>query len=205
MEHNYWEERIQGYIDNELEPADHTAVEKHVDACKDCATHIDYYRALKRRLKAHADSVEIPAAVASRLNNMMARKRRPVLRIWVPAGLALAATLVAVMLLFPFSSTNFEFEKLDLIGRVTCHDCEIADRAGLAAGVLCEEGHRLGLVTKEGKLWRVATDQKGLAYLKAFELYGKQVELTGKALSSERLFRLETYSVLVPEQAALQH
>ncbi len=204
MDHEYWEERLQGYVDNELGPADRIAVQSHVDACPECRTNHNYFQCLKKRLKVHARTIEIPKSVEARLNRLFAGKRNPFLQPrYFGAALALAAVLVLGFLLPDLWQEPYRFVDSVLEGKVICHDCEVADRAGVKKGSLCREGHHMGLKTVEGDLWRFASDQQGYSFVTDMSLIGKQVRIYGQTLSPEHLVRIKNLEKLPAEQAVL--
>lgn len=206
MDHEYWEEKLQGFLDRELEPADRAAVEDHIANCENCATQLSYFSAMKDRLSAHAESISMPPGVAQRLEKTFARKRNPLRALWVSgAGLALAAALIiAVFLPREFNpSYTIETDKL-FSGKVVCHDCIVAERAELDPGALCHDGHRMGLEDEEGRLWRFASDEKGQSYLKNMALYGEEVRIRGQAIPDIGLIRIEQLERIIAQQAWLR-
>lgn len=206
MDHEYWEEKLQGFIDRELEPADRAAVDDHIASCENCATQLEYFAAMKQRLHAHADAISMPTDVKLRLERTFARKRNPLRHLWVPgAGLALAAALVLAIFLPRSFDPSYGFVGTVLSGTVVCHDCAVADRAHLDPGALCHDGHRMGLEDAEGKLWRFASDEKGQQFLKNVALYGQAVQIRGKAIPDIGLIRIEQLERNIPEQARLLH
>ena len=206
MEHKYWEERLHGYLDNELAPADHTAVENHINGCEKCAANLSYFKGLKKRVNSYKDSVEIPEAVQERISKLFLRKKNPIRRFLVPAaGLALAAALVLALILPQTLNQTYLFIEDVVKGHLVCHDCSIADKAGLAKFALCQDGHRLGLATADGALWRIACDSVGKDVVSDLKLIGKQVEIRGKILQTERLIRIEEMHEVVQKRASLAH
>lgn len=205
MDHKYWEEQLQAYLDRELDPADHRAVEKHMEDCADCKTHYEYFCALQKRLRAHAATVTIPPAVSQRLDKLFAPKRVTSFpKRWVYAAAAMAAIVILSLLLKPYLSPSYTFTPCTYIGKVVCHDCTVAHRAGLARGTLCHDGeHRLGLVTDTGQLFRFATDETGSIYTKDPTLYGDHVRVKGEVLKSRDLIRIQKLEPIAPKRASL--
>lgn len=208
MEHEYWEERLQAYIDNELSPADVVVVEGHIKECPNCTANLKYFRGMKKRLAAHADTIRIPKAVEERLQRQFDRKRNlTVSPRFLGWGLALAAALVVGFLLPALWEKPYRFVDEVLIGMVVCHDCTVAEKAGMEKGKLCRDGHRLGLQTADGQLWRFADDIEGESYVTSMEYLGKNVRLEGLALHPERLVRVRgvTLQDSTPQRARLPH
>lgn len=203
MEHEYWEERLQGYLDKELDPADHTAVEQHLAQCEDCAAQAAYFTAMKKRLKAHSSSVQMPESVSHRLNDLFEKKRNPFKRYVYPSIAVTLAAAAALMIFFLLPKDSYRFEDGLLSGLATCHDCHLAKITELPKGDLCKDGHRIGIIDHEGKLWRIAADDNGLAYLKNMELYGKKVEISGSLLHAERIIRIRDLKLAEQRQASL--
>ncbi len=208
MEHSYWEVKVQGYIDNELAPADFTAVQDHVNSCEECTTQVRYIQAMKGCLKKHADSVEMPKAVCERIDNLFAkkRKRRTARKFWYAGGgLALAAAIV-LALLIPTGSVDYRFQAKELTGTVDCHDCMLAKLADLQDMTLCKDGHRLGLLDESGNLWRIAADDEGRAIIKDFALVGHKVRLIGQACDNGHMIRVEEMvDQATAQRASLRH
>jgi len=202
-DHSYWEERLQGYLDKELSPADHTVVKAHIDACPDCTAHLEYFACLKKRLNCHTNSIDIPVAVQQRISKIF-EKRHPLRRRWYPmiGVAALAAALLIAFLLWPMPAP-FRFYEGTLRGELVCHDCIVAARTDLKKGSLCEGGHRLGLLTSKGQLWRVAADQVGYALIQDMSNYGKEVEIQGEVLPAAHLIRIEQMDLVVSQRASM--
>ena len=204
MEHKYWEERLQGFIDNELGPADRIAVQTHVDECPICKVNLKYFQCLKERLRAHGKTVRIPQAVDDRLHRLFVKKRNP----WrqpryIGIALAAAAVLLIGFLLPQMFGTPYAFIDNVMTGKVICHDCEVAARAGLEKGSICSDGHEMGLVTTDGKIWRFAGDDTSLKYANDSLLYGKAVRIYGQALFPERLIRIKNLELITESRASL--
>ncbi len=205
MEHSYWEEKLQGYVDNELGPADLIAMESHVEDCPECSANFKYFQSLKKRLRAHADTICIPQAVEDRIQEQFSRKNHPQRRNqFVTWGLAMAAALMVGFLLPKLWNTPYRFVDEVVPGEIVCHDCEVADRAGLKRGTLCGDGHRMGLVTEKGALYRIAQDKDSLAYSLDKTLVGKQVRVYGQTLEPARMIRIKSLEQVIVQQAALK-
>jgi len=204
MDHKYWEEQLQAYLDHELDPADYRAVEKHVGECSECKTQFDYFSALKARLRAHAETVTIPPIVEERLHSQFTEKKLfPFRQSWIVGTLSLAAMFVLGLLVAPFLTPGLIFTEGTFEGKIVCHDCTVAYQAGLDRGVLCQDGHRLGLVTDHGKLYRFASDEIGQIYTTDPSLYGDTVRVTGEVLKSRGLIRIQKLEHLTPKRASL--
>jgi len=206
MEHNYWEERIQGYMDNELPPADHTAVKNHIEGCSACTAQLEYFRCLKKRLRLHRDTVAIPQCVEQRIiENVKKKSRRRF--VWKPAySLAMAAVAVlAIALPLQLRELPYCFVNCDIKGRITCTDCEIATKAGMQAGDFCSRGHNPGLIDEDGRIYRIALDkeERWENFMKREGYYGKLVEIQGDILHQENLVRVDRVRELVVETASL--
>ncbi len=201
MEHEYWEERVQGFVDNELSPADHNAVETHVAQCRECAANVAFFRAMKKRLALHANAIDMPEAVRERLETTFARKRRGYKRwIWTAFGTAAAAALLVFVLL---PRPTHHFVAGDVQGKITCFDCEVAMHAGLAMGELCKDGHKMGMVTADGTLWRFAADDKGLRFIHHLEYMGKAAEVLGELHNDSHVLRIHELHLVDQRQAGL--
>jgi len=204
MEHSYWEERLQGYVDNELGPADLVAMENHVEDCPECRANFEYFQCLKKRLKAHAETVCIPKAVEERIREQFVHKKRPIKRSrFIGLGLAMAAALMMGILFPMLWKTPYRFVDEVVLGKIVCHDCEVAHRAGIEKGSLCSEGHRMGLVTTDGQLWRFAQDEESHHYISDMTLFGKQVRVYGQTLEPAHLIRIKSLEQINNQKAAL--
>lgn len=206
MDHNYWEERLQGYIDNELGPADTVAMESHIAECEDCASNLEYFQCMKSRLQAHASTIELPQSVEVRLRKQFEakRKRTYIQPKFIGMGMAMAAALLVGFLLPGLWQEPYRFVVGDMFGTLVCHDCTVATRAGLKMGELCEaEEHRMGIKTESGDLFRFASnpDPEVRDYVGEMELYGKKVRVIGQVLKPERMIRVESLSVI--EESAI--
>jgi len=206
MEHEYWEVMLQGYLDNELSPADHAAVQNHIEECPDCGAHLAYTKAMKRRLHAFRDSVSMPESVERRIRERVQRKRRGVVvRFFKPAyGIALAAVILLAIALPRWLPDASGFADCNLSGKIACPDCHIAAQTGLVMGELCRDGHTLGIVCDNGRAYRIAMDARGLELKAQLEAaYGKQITLEGKVLESERLVRVRDLMDLIVTRATM--
>ena len=203
MEHEYWEERLQGYIDTELDPADHTAVEQHIAGCEACRVQAEYFRIMKKRVRMHTESVDMPDAVAQRLDAMFRRKRKHWL-LRLPPSLGIGLAVAAVLTLFVMLPRDaYHFADGLISGKLTCHGCAMAEKAQLTKGDLCKDGHLMGLVDDRGTLWRIAADAEGVHYVRNMDLFGKDVEIQGSMLEPEHLIRIQDVKVVTTRQAAL--
>jgi len=191
MDQEYWNEKLQAYIDNELAPADCLAVEQRLASDPAYRAHMEYFRAMKKRLRAHANSIEIPASVDERLARLFQRKQRVRRFKWVlgPA-MAIAAVAVLALLALTFRQT-YQFKDNDIEGVVVCHGCEVAAKSGLNKGELCRKGHWLGLKTEDGELWRFAGDANGEDLVDDLSWVGKSVRVFGQTLTPEHLIRVK--------------
>lgn len=204
MDHKYWEEQLQAYIDGELDPADHSAVENHMASCEDCQAQNRYFAAMKKRLKAHAETVTIPPTVETRIQELFQPKkavRFP--RRWIYSAGLLAAAILLALMLGPIMNNRLSFSPGTFIGKIVCHDCTVAHQAGLDRGTLCQDGHTLGLMTERGRLYRIANDEIGHSYIKDPSLYGDRVRVDGEVLKSKDLLRIQKLEKLILEKASL--
>jgi anti-sigma factor (TIGR02949 family) len=62
--------RLAEYLDRELEPSQHEAVERHVKLCRSCFSRADFERLLKERLT-DLGREEAPAQLQSRIRKLM--------------------------------------------------------------------------------------------------------------------------------------
>ena len=204
MDHKYWEEQLHAYLDRELDPADHRAVEKHMEDCADCRANYEYFKAMQNRLRAHAATVSIPPVVEERLHSLFKPKKVVAFpKRWIYAGLALAAVLLIGFIIEPMVNPRYSFQEGTYVGNVVCHDCTVAHRAGLARGVLCEDGHKQGLVTDGGRLFRIASDEIGMSYMKDPTIYGNRVRVVGELIKAKGLLRIQKMELVAPKRASL--
>ena len=205
MEHNYWEERLQAYLDKELDPADHIAVKNHIDACSECCAQLGYFECMKKRLVQHGATIEIPDSVARRITTSFEKKRRRTWRRFMQPsfGLALAAVLVAgVLLSDQLRERSYTFSAATLEGIINCVDCDIAALSGCTEGDFCKDGHHIGLRTADGKVYRIAMDETGFELKQRMgSLVGKRVEISGDLLPQERLIRVAQLNETVVQKA----
>lgn len=204
--HEYWQKQLNCFIDNELGPADHHALEEHLATCEDCSAQSDYLKSMKKRLRAHRDVVQMPETVKSRIHAKFRRTSNK--RVWHPAFSLAAVILIFGVLVFTPVSGFFNTILLDampgrevvqsnLRGTIVCPDCRVALEIGVDSGALCCDGHVPGILDTEGNLWRVARDKKGTEFRNHFdELYGKQVVLSGDLIFSAHLIRLNKVETL---------
>ena len=206
MEHKYWEERLQGFIDNELGPADRLAVQAHVDECPDCKVNLKYFRCLKERLHVHAGTVSIPRAVEDRLNRLFLKRRNPFRHPrTIATTLAVAAALLIGFLLPTLFQKPYAFVDSVMTGKIVCYDCEVAARVpDLERGDLCSDGHEMGLQADDGHLWRFARDQESVAYSGDKALFGKEVRIWAQTLAQERMIRIKNLEMVTGDQASFR-
>jgi len=191
MEKHYWEERIQAYLDNELEPADRLAVEAYLKENQKAKAELDYFKALKKRLRAFRDSVRIPRQVEQRILSRFGKQKRWIRPSWVFLASALAAAVLLAIFLPQPDPEHYSFVKSHLRGKLVCYGCEVAKRADLGMGELCANGHLLGLADQDGNLWHFARDVKGVELQRDFSLAKTDVEIDGWALPGQHMFRVE--------------
>lgn len=206
MDREYWEERLQAYLDNELNPADRMAVEQYIEVHPEAKKQLEYFGALKKRIRAHAEIVEMPKSLEQRIQRTFERKRK--VRVFrkraVFGGLALAAALVIGLMVPRFSLTNDKFQDSTLVGQVVCHDCSLAELAGLTKGSICKDGHRLGLRTEGGELYRFAVDDVGKNFIRDYTIINSEVEVFGEVQQQYRVVRIKNLKKTVEQHASLE-
>jgi hypothetical protein len=201
MDHLYWEERLQGYIDNELGPADRRAVADHIDLCPNCRSNLEYMKCLKKRLQVHAGTLRIPQTVEARIQHLFKKKRQQRRMAWMMvSGLSLVAVFLIGAFLPASLAQPYEFTCGIYEGKVICYDCEVGKKAGLKVGVLCIDRHHLGLQTGDKHLWRFADDKEGQPHIKDKNLYGKKVRVYGQSLKPARLIRIKKLEPMPDKQ-----
>jgi hypothetical protein len=206
MDREYWEIRLQAYVDNELEPADRKAVEDYMNEHPDFRKQAESLRALKSRLQAHAEDVQIPSSVEARLQGMFDDKgvvKLPAKRNWnmFYAVAAIAAVLLLAVLTPNVLQDPYEFQDTIVVGEVICPGCVISERTGLAKNDLCESGHILGIETETGELYQFADDAGSQKYRGDWSFYKQKVRVEGKLLKQERLLRVDSLEQIVTTSA----
>lgn len=206
MDREYWEERLQAYLDNELNPADRMAVEQYIEVHPETKKQLEYFGALKKRIRAHAEIVEMPKSLEQRIQRTFERKRK--VRLFrkraVFGGLALAAALVIGLMVPRLSLTNDKFQDSTMVGQVVCHDCSLAEMAGLTKGSICKDGHRLGLRTEGGELYRFAVDDVGKNFIRDYTIINSEVEVFGEVQEQYRVLRIKNLKKTVEQHASLE-
>jgi len=204
--HIYWQEQLNRYVDQQLGPADHAALEEHLDICEDCSAQARFLAAMKKRLRAHREMVQMPEAVKNRILTNLNRQERK--SKWSPLFSVAATILIFGLLVFSSfgSSLNHkvaalfpgrEVVKASLRGTIICPDCHVAREIGCEHGTFCCNGCVPGLLDKNGEVWRVARDLKGVEFGKHFNgLYGQQVVLSGDLIFSAHMVRLDSVQTL---------
>ncbi|CAM2066955.1 hypothetical protein SCOR_16380 [Sulfidibacter corallicola] len=205
MDHEYWEERLQAYLDNELNPADRLAVEQYIEVNPEAKAQLEYFAALKKRLRAHADIVEMPKSLEDRIQRTFDRKRkvRFFRRRLTYVALTIAAAIVLGFLIQGLFTDSNQFVPKTLTGHVVCNDCALAEEAGLTKGSICKDGHRLGLKTAQGELYRFAVDDVGKNFVKDYTLVGNEVEIFGETQEKYHLIRIKNLKKRTQQQASL--
>lgn len=206
MDREYWEIRLQAYVDNELEPADRKAVESYMEEQPDFGKQAQVLRALKSRLNAHAEDVQIPGAVEARLKGMFNEKGviRPKQKrnMGMFYALAAMAAVIALAVLTPnVLKEPYAFEDTVLVGQVVCPGCVISKRTGLGKNDLCESGHVLGIETDNGQLYRFADDTTSKSYRSDWSHYHQRVRIEGSLLKAERLLRIKNFEQVEAKSA----
>jgi hypothetical protein len=103
------EELISAYADDELLGTQRDFVEEHLASCADCRVTLEDYRLIRRQLTSlRATPVPAPIHAATLLGIKKARSRNLAHRWLRPAlvGVPLAATLAALLVLQPWSTTT---------------------------------------------------------------------------------------------------
>ena len=205
-DHIYWQVQLNSFIDHELGPADYTALEEHLSECADCSAQAEFLQSMKKRLKAHREMVKMPEAVKQRVlarlgNNPWTRRYAPVLS--MAASLLIFGLLVLTQM---GQSLTLQLWKVlpgrevvtaNLSGTIVCPDCMVAEEIGCEHGSFCQNGCVPGILDKDGALWRIARDDKGLEFGKYFDgLYGQQVVLSGDLIFSAHMVRLDSVKTL---------
>lgn len=188
MDKKYWNEMLQAYLDNELSPADRLAVETRMAKNPEMETELDQMKALKKRLTAFGDNISIQSKTIERLTKRFEKKPRPQ-KAWIGVTLALAAvTFMAVFIPdWRKAEEPYILEQTELQGTLFCYGCEVAQRLGMEKGNICKDGHRLGLICDDRKLWQFAQDEKGLNQQKNWALFNQAVVVKGSVLKPEGL------------------
>lgn len=209
MDREYWEIRLQAYVDSELEPADRKAVESYMEDHPDFRKQAEMLRALKSRLNAHAEDVQIPGAVEARLQGMFdadgvvkPKKKR---NIGMFYAIAAMAAVIALAILTPnVLKEPYAFEDTVLVGQVVCTGCVISKRTGLAKNDLCDSGHVLGIETDNGQLYRFADDTSSKDYRSDWSNYHQRVRVEGSLLKAERLLRVTNLEQIEAKSALFE-
>ncbi|CAM2007400.1 anti-sigma factor family protein [Acanthopleuribacter pedis] len=206
MDRDYWEERLQAYLDNELNPADRMAVEQYIEVHPEAKAQLEYFGALKKRIRAHAEIVEMPKSLEQRIQRTFERKRtvRMFRKRAVYGGLALAAALVIGLLTPALWTQGHTFEDTTIVGHIVCHDCSLAEMAGLTKGSMCKDGHRLGLRTDGGDLYRFAVDDVGKNFIRDYTIINSEVEVFGEVQHQYHVLRIKNLKKTVEQHALLQ-
>jgi hypothetical protein len=204
MTHDYWEEQLHAYVDRELGPADQLAMEQHLHACENCQIEVEYFSSLTKRLNAHANAVEIPPSVEQRVARLVEKRQASgSRRAWTMSALGLAAVLVLGLLTPHLLRDDLQFEEAVVVGKVLCHDCHIAEAAGLEMGALCFDGHQIGVITDSGKIYRFAHDERGVSYNKQLgDLYGTEVKVFAEVARPFAMLRVKDMESTSPQQRA---
>lgn len=210
MDKEYWEIRLQAYVDNELEPADRQAVEAYMEEHPEFKKRAEALSALKARLKLHAEDIQMPEAVGQRLNALFDSQGPVVQKKSRKHGLFYTIAAIAAVILLAILAPNtvnepYNFEETVLVGEVVCPGCVISERVGLEKNDLCESGHVLGIQTDAGELYRIADDSDGQAIRSNWSLYKKRVKVKGSLLKPERLLRVQHVESVPVQSAHLHH
>lgn len=192
MDKVYWQERLQAYLDNELEPADRKAFEQHMLANPEIAEELRFTAALKKRLSAYCDSVVIPPQVEARIRARFGQPKKPLKPNWILAASAIAAVLLLALFLPRLQNQTLTFEPGSLQGKLVCYGCEVAERAQIAKGTICDDGHEMALLCPNGELWRFASDGLGVDAKKDLTLANQRVQVVGMFQNRERLIRVQS-------------
>jgi hypothetical protein len=207
--HDYWEKQINGYIDRELSPADFQAMEQHLSSCQECQVIVQDLTALKKRVKAFAANIETPVALRERLVTALnaAEKRelrKPAQQLWL--AIAASVAMFALLGISPVGSAASKYIR----GKVTpvhcyhgaiegtfiCPDCEVSRRLGLHEEALCHDGHMLGLMDQQGRLWHFARDTNGLHLMNQYHvLRGQLGVIRGDIIQGQHLVRVQSASL----------
>ncbi|GIU98626.1 MAG: hypothetical protein KatS3mg014_0242 [Actinomycetota bacterium] len=65
-------ERIELYLDGELDPALHAEIHEHLAGCGPCASHSEFQRRLKELLRAKCGCDEVPPDLVQRIRTIYA-------------------------------------------------------------------------------------------------------------------------------------
>jgi hypothetical protein len=202
----FWQEQLNYYVDHQLGPADHAALEEHMSECETCRKQAVYLEAMKKRLKAHREMVQLPPSVKQRILEQFEVRDKNTR--WMPL-LSIAATLLIFCLLV-FSSLGQaltqgvmqalpgrEVVTTNLRGTVICPDCQVAKQVGCEHGAFCKNGCVPGILDVDGRIWRIARDENGLEFGKRFkDIYGQQVVVSGDLIFSAQMLRVKSVQTL---------
>lgn len=202
----FWQEQLNYYVDHQLGPADHAALEEHLAECETCQNQAEYLNMMKKRLKAHREVIQLPESVEQRILDQLEVRENS--NRWLPL-LSLAATiLIFGLLVFSGMGRTLtigiknampgrEVVTTNLRGTVVCPDCQIAEQIGCEHGAFCKNGCVPGILDVDGKIWRIARDAKGLEFGKQFEeLTGQQVVVSGDLIYSAHMLKLNSVQTL---------
>lgn len=192
MDKKYWNEMLQAYMDNELSPADRLAVETRMAKNPEMEIEMEQMKALKKRLTAFSDNISIQPQTIERLSKPFQKKPRPQ-KTWIGITLTLAAVTLLAVFIPDWRKVEdpYVLEQTELQGTLFCYGCEVANRLGMEKGHICKDGHRLGLVCADKKLWQFAQDEKGLNEQKNWALFNQAVIVRGSILKPEGLLFVE--------------
>ena len=170
-----FQEQIAGYVDRELEPAQASAISRHLEDCAGCAEEATAQQTTKELVR-QAPPFVTPARVRAEIRRGLDREmlgfsfRNLVQQLFVrqpiPA-LAVVAMLMALSGLAAYfvfqrqaqpdgSDTHFLAGSIE--GEIICVDCDLLDLVDTP--FIHDATHRLGVRCQDGHIWSILRSEK---------------------------------------------
>jgi len=86
---------LSAFVDNELEPSQKAELEKHLDHCSECASHLEMLRSMHIGLR-DTPRMRPPLALATQLQERIQRKKRASAR-WLPIAIGAPVGVIGIV------------------------------------------------------------------------------------------------------------
>ncbi|MDZ7292648.1 MAG: zf-HC2 domain-containing protein [candidate division KSB1 bacterium] len=206
------QDKIAGYIDQEIEPSQAGKISRHLEDCPGCAQEVSAQKTVKALVHQYGRhvpaSAHLRAAIRHRLENSLIRlgflnqlrdlfQLNPLPAIASVLGLILfsgLATHYAFQAGLNRVSSDLQYVEGRIEGEIVCIDCLLLELTH--AQFTHEATHRIGLRCKDGKVWCILLSEKSRDLFQDPGMLHRYVQLEGHLFQRTHYIEVKKFSFI---------